>query len=357
MKTLYFLILLILSFNVVSAQEILSKEEQERRAKNVLAGNPFAKYGSKAPVATLTNGKYLEVHDLDSIVTIGRVRWHVKNQQIVGRIIHDPTDPYAQPIGDAVGRWISPDPLSEKMPNYGSYVYTFNNPINFVDPTGMIAEPPTGVDANDGAIHTDSSGSWKYNKATTTWMGQNGAKDLGNTIALNNVNIKGYKKTSYYQGYFDTYKYIDGKNPYSPYIPDATGFSTNVNINTGLFGEFHGAIGIAIDRKKDFAFFGSYGGNIGYNGTLALPKLGCGLSFDMYDNYGGNTGVLDGLRGTSTGYTGSLLFGGTYSKSAESNNFGFSDKGVETKSFDLKVGFNAGFTGSNTIIFYNSKNN
>ncbi|MDN3672843.1 RHS repeat-associated core domain-containing protein [Flavobacterium branchiarum] len=90
----------------------------------------------------MSNGKYLEVHDLDSIVTIGRVRWHVKNQQIVGRIIHDPTDPYAQPIGDAVGRWISPDPLSEKMPNYGSYVYAFNNPINFVDPTGMIAAPP-----------------------------------------------------------------------------------------------------------------------------------------------------------------------------------------------------------------------
>ncbi|MDN3673045.1 hypothetical protein QWY99_08295 [Flavobacterium branchiarum] len=141
----------------------------------------------------MSNGKYLEVHDLDSIVTIGRVRWHVKNQQIVGRIIHDPTDPDAQPIGDAKGRWISIDPLREKIPNYGSYVFALNNPINFVNPTGMIAEPPTGVDASDGAIHTDSSGSWKYNKATTTWMGQNGAKDLGNTIALNNVNIKGYK--------------------------------------------------------------------------------------------------------------------------------------------------------------------
>ncbi|MFB9064883.1 hypothetical protein ACFFUQ_12695, partial [Flavobacterium branchiarum] len=150
------LILLVLSFNVVSAQEILSKEEQERRAKNVLAGNPFAKYGSKAHVATLSNGKYLEVHDLDSIVTIGRVRWHVKNQQIVGRIIHDPTDPYAQPIGDAVGRWISPDPLGEKMPNYGSYVYAFNNPIRFIDPDGRAPLPYdiiTNVSNKKGDIH------------------------------------------------------------------------------------------------------------------------------------------------------------------------------------------------------------
>lgn len=60
-------------------------------------------------------------------------------------------------------------------------------------PTGMIAEPPTGVDAEDGATHTDSSGSWKYDKASTTWKGQNGAKDLGNTIELDNVNVKGYK--------------------------------------------------------------------------------------------------------------------------------------------------------------------
>ncbi|MDR6764607.1 hypothetical protein J2Y38_004841 [Flavobacterium sp. 2755] len=54
------------------------------------------------------------------------------------------------------------------------------------------------------------------------------------------------------------------------------------------------------------------------------------------------------------GYTGSLLFGGTYTKSAESD-FKVSDKGVETKSINL-LGFNGGATGSRTIIFYNSKN-
>jgi hypothetical protein len=89
--------------------------------------------------------------------------------------------------------WLNVDPLTAEMPNYGAYVYTFNNPVRFTDPTGMIAEPPTGVDAEDGAIHTDSSGSWKYDKASTTWKGQDGSKDIGNTIELDNVNIKGYK--------------------------------------------------------------------------------------------------------------------------------------------------------------------
>lgn len=125
-------------------------------------------------------------------------------------------------------------------------------------------------------------------------------------------------------------------------------------MNTGLFGEFHASLGFAFDHKNNYILFGSYGGNIGYNGTLGLPKLGYGLSFNMHDNYGGNTDVLGGLRGPSVGYTGSLLFGGTYTKSAESS-LQLSDKGVESKSFNLMAGFNAGATGSNTIILYNSK--
>lgn len=136
MKKTLFLMLLLLSTGIITAQEKLSKEEKERREKNIRAGNPFTKFGSKAPVATLSKGKYLEVHDLDSIVTIGTIRWHVEDQKIVGRLIRDKTNPDAQPIGDVAGRWMSPDPLSEEFPSWSPYNFVMNNPIRLVDPDG-----------------------------------------------------------------------------------------------------------------------------------------------------------------------------------------------------------------------------
>ncbi|ELM3645199.1 hypothetical protein SL053_002271 [Flavobacterium psychrophilum] len=136
MRKLHFLLLFLFAFSVLSAQEKLSKEEKARREKNIQAGNPFAKYGYKAKVATLSKGKYLEFHDLDSIVTIGTSRWHVDNKKIVGDIVIDSLNVDAQPIGDAPGMWMSPDPLSEEFPSYSPYSYCFNNPLKFVDPDG-----------------------------------------------------------------------------------------------------------------------------------------------------------------------------------------------------------------------------
>lgn len=134
------LLLLLLVFPMCfHAQEKLSKEEKARREKNIKAGNPFAKYGCKAPVATLSKGKYLEVHDLDSIVTIGTSRWDVDNKKIVGNIKIDKSNIDAQPIGDAPGMWMSPDPLSEEFSSWSPYNMCFDNPLKFKDPDGRAA--------------------------------------------------------------------------------------------------------------------------------------------------------------------------------------------------------------------------
>mgnify|MGYP003613816107 CR=1 FL=1 len=43
--------------------------------------------------------------------------------------------------------WLNVDPLAEKYPNYGAYVYAMNNSIRYADPTGMesqdIIDPPS----------------------------------------------------------------------------------------------------------------------------------------------------------------------------------------------------------------------
>jgi RHS repeat-associated protein len=33
--------------------------------------------------------------------------------------------------------WLGVDPLAEKFSNWSPYVYTYNNPLNYIDPTGM----------------------------------------------------------------------------------------------------------------------------------------------------------------------------------------------------------------------------
>ena len=156
MNKLVCLLILLFSFSILSAQEKLSEKEKERRENNIQSGNPFKKFGYKAKVATLSKGKYLEFHDLDSIVTIGTVRWHVNKNLIVGRIVPDSLNPDTQPIGDRAGRWISPDPLSEEFPSWSPYNMCYDNPVKFVDPDGREADDIVfrGKDNNELRIKT-----------------------------------------------------------------------------------------------------------------------------------------------------------------------------------------------------------
>lgn len=153
MKRKYLLILLLFTAAGVSAQERLTKEEKARREKNIEAGNPFKQFGYKAKVATLSKGKYLEVHDLDSVVVIGSVRFHVDRKEIIGFIQPDKINgEYTRPIGDMPSRWLSPDPLAEEFPSWSPYNFVYNNPIRYTDPTGLAPSDDLYLNGEQSAI-------------------------------------------------------------------------------------------------------------------------------------------------------------------------------------------------------------
>lgn len=59
--------------------------------------------------------------------------------------------------------WYGVDPLAEVTPSFSPYVYTMNNPIRYVDPTGMIAE-----DTKSPNDWVKRNGSWVYDESITS---------------------------------------------------------------------------------------------------------------------------------------------------------------------------------------------
>ena len=78
-----------------------------------------------------------------------------------------------------ITRWLTQDPLADVMPNINSYVYCANNPVKFIDPTGMLfrkTDPGNGKNPiddpnddseeyeipNDDAAYISSVISWHH---------------------------------------------------------------------------------------------------------------------------------------------------------------------------------------------------
>lgn len=149
-KLLSILFLFSFCFGFAQTKDSLSVEERQRREKNIQAGNPFKKFGYKPKIHTLSKGKYLEFHDLDSIVKIGSFTYHVKNKSTIGYSQEETKYSEATLRPEIVSRWFSPDPLSEEFPSWSPYNFTMNNPIRFVDPDGRA--PKDIIDKNGNKL-------------------------------------------------------------------------------------------------------------------------------------------------------------------------------------------------------------
>lgn len=104
------------------------------------AQNPFEAYGYTPKIATLSNGKYNEFHDLDTVVQIGTVLFNTQTKQIVAFLQVDTLYSEATLQPDIVSMWMSPDPLASEYPSNSLYIYCLGNPIVFVDPDGRFVD-------------------------------------------------------------------------------------------------------------------------------------------------------------------------------------------------------------------------
>ena len=77
-----------------------------------------------------------------------------------------------------IGRRWNVDPV--EFAYLGPYATFDNNPIYFNDVQGLTADPPVGQEQKDGTVHTDSKGSWTYEKASNKWKGKDGIADISN---------------------------------------------------------------------------------------------------------------------------------------------------------------------------------
>ncbi|MDX2072150.1 MAG: DUF6443 domain-containing protein [Haliscomenobacter sp.] len=94
----------------------------------------------------------------------------------------------------SVGRWNGVDPLAEKMPSWSPFSYAFNNPLKFVDPTGM--EPGLTPDPGDKDSKRDRRIRREIKKARDQALSEGreiSAMEAQNIIAVENQNKRWYR--------------------------------------------------------------------------------------------------------------------------------------------------------------------
>lgn len=119
--------------------------------------NPWKKYGYTPPKAlTLSDGKYQEFFDADTIVQIGSVLFNTITNEVVAFIKYDTTYSEATLEPHVISRWLSPDPLAQERPSWTPYNFCSNNPINRIDPDGRLDDIIiTGENNSSVTLKTD----------------------------------------------------------------------------------------------------------------------------------------------------------------------------------------------------------
>ncbi len=100
--------------------------------------NPFEEFDKDIKVATLSNGKYPEFFDSDTIEVIGSTVLNTRTLKVIGFVETDTLRSEASMDPTIVSRWLSPDPMAREYTDLSPYHYTSNNPIWFKELDGAV---------------------------------------------------------------------------------------------------------------------------------------------------------------------------------------------------------------------------
>lgn len=105
-------------------------------ASKAFAQNPFESIGKTTkPMLSLSNGKYIEHFENDSIRQIGSVMVNMRTDQIVAFV--NRKEQAKKVHSQTSSRFLSVDPLARQFPFYTPYQYAANSPIAAIDLDGM----------------------------------------------------------------------------------------------------------------------------------------------------------------------------------------------------------------------------
>ena len=169
-------------------------------------GNPFARLGYKADVHTF--GEKEEFHDLEEIVEIGEVLFNTKTNKVVGFVEDADSLIELKPELQSM----SIDPLCEKYYSISPYVYCMNNPVRFIDPTGLAPI----YDPNGNLIGTDDGG--LQGKAIIMDK-DNFVQGMTHEDAMNfSLGFQGLKNKNAKEKFFNSYNGLKDRPDYDGYL-------------------------------------------------------------------------------------------------------------------------------------------